>query len=69
MHMHLRGDQWKPRMHSAFSTHCTGGVHACCVQTPSGGVQMPQLSLQQTSPLLQALGPHGVVLPAHWITQ
>ena len=31
----------------------------CCVQKPPSGAQMPQLSLQQTSPLSQVLGPHG----------
>ena len=29
------------------------------MQTPSGGVQMPQLSLQQTCPGAQTVGPHG----------
>jgi hypothetical protein len=29
------------------------------MHTPSGGVQMPQLSLQQTSPGGQVVGPHG----------
>ena len=29
------------------------------MHTPSGGVQMPQLSLQQTSPTGQTVGPHG----------
>ena len=69
MHMHLRGDQWKPRMHRAFSTHCPVGPHTCWVHTPSGGVQMPQLALQHTSPFWQALGPQGTVFCGHWITQ
>jgi hypothetical protein len=29
------------------------------MQKPSGGVQMPQLSLQQTCPGAQVVGPHG----------
>jgi hypothetical protein len=69
MHIHLRGDQWNPRMQRAFSTHCRGGAQACWVQTPSGGVQIPQLSLQQTSPLVQALGPHGTVFAGQRTTQ
>jgi hypothetical protein len=32
--------------------------HFCCEQVPPGGVQMPQLALQQTSPTLHVLGPH-----------
>jgi hypothetical protein len=69
MHMHLRGDQWKPRMHKALSTHWTGGAQTCCVQTPPGGVQIPQLSLQQTSPFWQALEPHGTVVAGHCTAQ
>lgn len=30
------------------------------MQTPPGGVQMPQLSLQQTCPGAQMVGPHGM---------
>jgi hypothetical protein len=30
------------------------------MQRPSGGVQMPQLSLQQTCPGGQIVGPHGM---------
>jgi hypothetical protein len=33
------------------------------MHTPSGGVQMPQLSLQQTWPGGQVVGPHGTPLP------
>lgn len=33
----------------------------CCEQVPPGGVQMPQLALQQTSPTLQVLGPQGTL--------
>lgn len=69
MHMHLRGDQWKPRTQRAFSTHCGGGAQSCSVHTPSAGVQMPQLSLQQTSPLPHALGPHAIVSAGHSMRQ
>jgi len=34
-------------------------MQAIMMQTPSGGVQMPQLSLQQTCPGAQIVGPHG----------
>jgi hypothetical protein len=34
-----------------------GGSHASWMQTPPGGVQMPQLALQQTSPGAQTAGP------------
>ena len=34
------------------------GLHACCVHTPSGGVQTPQDSLQHTWPAAHTLGPH-----------
>jgi len=68
-HMHCSGDQWKPRMHNTVSTHGTVGPHSCCEQVPSGGVQMPQLELQQTSPLLHVVGPHGTTLGGHVITQ
>lgn len=32
--------------------------HACCVQAPSGAVQIPQLSLQQTCPASHVALPH-----------
>lgn len=34
-------------------------MHAIWMQTPSGGVQMPQLALQHTSPISQVTGPQG----------
>jgi hypothetical protein len=34
--------------------------HTCWLQSPSGGVQIPQLSLQQTWPAPQIEGPHGI---------
>ena len=37
--------------------------HACWVQAPSGGVQIPQLALQQTIPGSQVVGPHGAPSP------
>jgi hypothetical protein len=35
--------------------------HALVSQLSPGLVQVPQLALQQTSPVLQVLGPHGTL--------
>src|SRR5215470_6953783 len=48
-------------MHRTVSTHTGVGAQNCCVQTPPGGVQMPQLSLQQTSPPWHTVLPQGTV--------
>jgi hypothetical protein len=42
-----------------------GGWQICCVQTPSGGVQMPQLALQHTCPTGQVVGPHTTGFGGH----
>src|SRR5215510_571342 len=36
-------------------------AHFCCEQVPPGGVQMPQLALQHTSPTLHVLWPQGAL--------
>jgi hypothetical protein len=35
-----------------------GGTQICFVQPPFGGVQIPQLALQQTMPAAQRAAPH-----------
>jgi hypothetical protein len=39
-------------------------LHCAFEQVPPGGVQIPQLKLQQTSVTLQVLGPHMTLIGA-----
>src|SRR3990172_3363767 len=66
---HFFASQTKPWMQSASMRHWLVGSQYCSVQKPPSGAQMPQLSLQQYSPVPQALLPQGLTLGGHFSTQ